>query len=168
MNKQKVQAFTLMEVTVAMLISSLVIGITYAVYTIVVGSYSAYQLKSTRLAVLIRLDELLKKDFSQADLILEDQNSWVFKSAGQRVTYQLAPGYLVRISSITDTFKVSLQNRTASFETQPVTETAATEEEQRMDELQLNLVAENENITYHYHKQYSAVNLMQRKFHALN
>jgi prepilin-type N-terminal cleavage/methylation domain-containing protein len=133
MNKYQVKAFTLMELTVAMLIASIVIGMTYTIYTIVVGSYRSFHTKNNETAMVIRLDELLKKDFAHADLIRKEEQGISCKSADQLVTYALGPGLIVRTAGAIDTFKVNVQDITTAFEAVPVTGTAGDEEQNRID-----------------------------------
>ncbi len=168
MTRHRVKAFTIMEVTVAMLIASIAISIAYTVYTIVVKSYNSYNIKNSDMAVLVRLNELLKTDFEHADIILKDQKSIIFKNADRLVNYDVEPDFILRISTITDTFKVKTQEFNTTFENAPVTEIANEEEPNRIDELQLNLLFENKKISYYYHKQYSSLNLIQRNVNAVN
>jgi len=168
MNKDRVKAFTIMEVTVTMLIASIAIAITYSIYNIVVKSYNAYTIKNNDMTVLIRLDELLKNDFGHADIVLKDQNGILFKSADKMVSYEIGPDFVVRTSGIIDTFKVKLKEFNTSFENIPITEIVGSEEQNRIDELQLNLLVEDKIIPYYYHKQYSSVNLIQRNTNAVN
>ncbi len=46
--KSRVKAYTLMEVSIAMLLAGVVIMITYTVYTIVVRNYAIYDAKIKR------------------------------------------------------------------------------------------------------------------------
>ena len=151
-----------------MLIASVVIGMAYTVYAIVVQSHGAFKTKNDSMAVVIRLDELLKKDFAHADLILKDRNGIVLTGRGQQVNYEIGPNYIVRTSGIIDTFKVNTQQVTATFEEQPVTEISTEQEQNRIDDIELSLLFENEKIPYHYHIQYSSANLIQRKANAIN
>lgn len=157
-----------MEVTVAMLIAAIAIGITYTVYSIVVRSYGAYNTKNKDMAVLIRLDELLKKDFEQADLISKSGNHILFKNTDKLVDYNIEPEFTIRISGITDTFKVTIKDINTTFENTPVTGSTEDDEQNRIDELNLTILFEAKTIPYHYHKQYSAASLIQRKVNAFN
>jgi len=168
MSRHRIKAFTIMEVTVVMLIASVVIGMAYTVYSIVVQSHGAFKTKNDNLAVVVRLDELFKKDFAHANMILKDEKGIIFKNQEQLVSYQIEPSYIVRTAGIIDTFKVSTQQLITTFEEQPVTDVSTEEEQNRIDDIELTLLFENEKIPYHYHKQYSSVNLIQRKANAIN
>jgi type II secretory pathway component PulJ len=166
--KNRVKAFTIMEVTVAMILAAMVIGITYTAFNIVNQLYSAFNKKNVSMAVLTRLDELLKKDFAGADIVALTQNGIVCKISGQAITYQLDTGFVVRTSTIIDTFKVSTQNITTLFENQPVNAVSPVAEQNRVDELQFIITFQDEKIPYHYHKDYSAANLIERNPNAVN
>jgi type II secretory pathway component PulJ len=168
MKRHRIKAFTIMEVTIVMLIASVVIGMAYTVYSIVVRSHGAFKTKNDHMAVIIRLDELLKKDFAHADLILKNQSGIVLTSPGQLINYEIGPNYIIRTNGIIDTFKVKTQQVTATFEEQPVTEISTEQEQNRIDDIELSLLFENEKIPYHYHKQYSSTNLITRKTNAVN
>jgi hypothetical protein len=157
-----------MEVTVAMLITSLVIGITYTVYTIVVKSFSIYQVKNNNMASLIRLDELLKNDFYIANDISKTQNGISIKNKDKVITYEIDPRFIVRTAGMIDTFKFAVQENTSTFEGAIVPGTNIDEEQNRIDDYQLILLFEDKKINYHYHKQYSSVNLIQRNTDAIH
>jgi hypothetical protein len=168
MNKNKVRAFTIMEVTIAMLISAIVIGITYTIYTIVTKSYNSFNIKNENVAVVLRLDELLKKDFDHAEFILKTSNGISVQNPSGNITYQFDPDFVVRAGLITDTFKVKTDSLYTSFENNVIGETGTTDEQNTLDELGFSLILQNEKITYYYHKIYSSVNLFNRKPDAIN
>src|SRR5580698_10524610 len=119
---RRLRAFTLMEVTIALLIAALLIGITYTAYSIIIKSYGSYTRKNQDMAVLVRLNEWLKKDFIRADTISKDTSGVVFYSPGHRVQYRFDPDFIIRSEFRADTFKVKAQAIITSFEAQPVTE----------------------------------------------
>ena len=168
MNNQKVKAFTLMELTVAMLISALVIGITYTSYGIIVKYYSSFDNKDKEMAVLASLDHVLKRDFERAETVLKDTSGIVIKVDSDVVKYEFAPDFIIRRTTRADTFKVTVQNLDMTFEQNPVNELQTEAEQNRVDELTFSLRYQNETIPYHYHKLYSSENLIQRNPNAIN
>jgi Tfp pilus assembly protein PilE len=168
MNKHKVKAFTIMEVTVAMLLAAIVIGITYTAYSIISQSYIAYHNKNEDMAGLVRLDELLKKDFSHADTISKVENGIVCKIDTACVNYEFQPEYIVRHSTIIDTFKLKTTEINMLFENQPITEINNIPEHNRLDEVNITVLFHDEKIPYYYHKQYSSASLAERNPNALN
>jgi len=166
--KRRVKAFTIMEVVIAMLLAAIVIAITYTVYTIVVKSYGSYNIKHGNMAALVRLDELLRKDFEKAEIISKTETGLSCSSGEREVIYEFATDGIVRTSGITDTFKVHIQTANYFFEQVPVGDPASGTEESRIDELKLELLFEENTISNNYTKNYSSANLIQRKSNALN
>jgi len=166
--KNKVKAFTIIEVTISMMIAAIVIGIAYTAYTIINKSYLSYNTKHEEIAVLLRLNELMTKDFDHADIVEKSDSGLTIKMGINVINYVLAPNYIVRTSGIADTFKVKTQQISTSFAAQPLTEVGTDEEQNRVDELDMIVVYENKMFPYHYFKQYSSANLFQRKNDAIN
>jgi len=157
-----------MEISIVMLISAIVIGIAYTAFNIINQSYSSFQHKNEDIAVLVRLDELLRKDFSRANTISRTTNGIFVKTGIDSVTYEFEPDFTVRISTIIDTFKLNVQDVVTTFETSPITAISPVTEQNRIDELNFSIIFENEKIPYYYHKQYSSSNLIERNPNAIN
>lgn len=154
-----------MEVTVAMLLAAIVIGITYAAFSIVNKSYLSFHNKNDNRAVLIRLDELLQKDFTHFDVITKTPNGLLFRNDRDSVKYELDSALILRTSTITDTFKVITAEMISTFNGQPV---AADKAQNIIDDVGLTILFENEKIPYHYHKDYSSANLIEYNPNAIN
>jgi len=168
MKIQRVAAFTLMEVTIAMLISALVISMTYTIYIIVAHSFTAFNQKNNTIAMETRLDELLRKDFDHADRIEKTANGVALSNKNQTVTYTILPDAIVRTASITDTFKVTVLTSAITFENQTINSTTPAAEATRADDLEMAFATANDTLTGHYHKTYSSENLINRNAHALH
>ncbi|MDB5146208.1 MAG: hypothetical protein JWQ57_228 [Mucilaginibacter sp.] len=168
MNKHKVKAFTIMEVTITMIIAAILMGITYTTYSIISKSYLSFNTKNNDMAALEQLDKLLRRDFDQAEIIQKETGGIIIKNTDHTVTYEFTPDFIVRTAGIVDTFKIKTEEIMTSFEGHPVNEAGSSEEQNRLDELGINLLYQNEKIPYYYHKQYSSVNLIQRNPNAVN
>jgi Tfp pilus assembly protein PilE len=168
MYKQKIRAFTIMEVTVTMLVTAILIGITYTSYSIIVKSYGGFNTKNDEMAALVSLDHVLKRDFERSEGVYKTQDGIVLKKENSVIGYVFAPGYVIRNAARADTFKVQVQDMVTSFENAPLNEVQETEELNRTDELAFTLTYKNEQIPYLYHKLYSSVNLIQRNPNAVN
>jgi hypothetical protein len=160
-----------MELTVAMLISAIVIAITYTAYQLISNYYNDYHKKQEEIAVLIRLDELLRRDFEKAQNIELTPEGYQFTLQPQPVTYHFTPEGALRISTVTDTFKVTLNQVQAGFEGQPISADNLNNndpEAGRIDALAFRVLYRTETFPYHYHKTYSSENLINRKAHAFH
>lgn len=151
-----------MEMSIAMLVSALVIGITYTAYTLVIRSYSVYKTKNDSTAQMVRLDELLKKDFNRSDMILLSDSSIVFRNDSQHVVYAFKPGLMIRSGGITDSFKFEHTPMIATFEKQSVIADTS-DMRSLIDDIEFSINADKENFPYHYHKTYSSANLVKYK-----
>lgn len=162
-NKHRVPAFTIMEITVVMLISAIVVAITFTAYSMVSRAYNTYLEKRNRMAELIRLDELLHRDFRHAQQVLRQENTVLFSDSGRQMTYRFEPEQIIRQSTIVDSFKVKATELTYSFDSQNTGETL---EPVRIDELSFKVQGEQETFPYHYTKRYSSANLIQKTDYA--
>jgi type II secretory pathway component PulJ len=165
---RRVKAFTIMEITVAMLISALVIGLAYTCFTIIYQQYHIYNSKQTELMEVDQLNKVLQSDFDKAEMIMQDNDDIVIKNKNGQLSYRIMPAYVLRIANATDTFKVSMQDVTRYFEGKPLTNQSDLPEGNRMDELSFTIIYHNEKIPYYYIKQYSSQNLINRNTHAIN
>lgn len=168
MKQHRLKAFTILEVTITMLIAGVLIGITYTSYSIVFKSYHSFTTKNEDMAVLINLDHLLKRDFEKADTILKDASGIVLTKDNQLIKYTFMSDFVVRTAARIDTFKVQTQDVNTSFESVPIVEIQATAEENRIDGLDFILIFQNEKVPCHYRKLYSSENLILRNPNAVN
>ncbi|HJP63617.1 MAG TPA: prepilin-type N-terminal cleavage/methylation domain-containing protein [Mucilaginibacter sp.] len=168
MIEKRAKAFTIMEVTIAMFISAIVIGITYTIYSIISHSYNSFNGKNETMAIIVRLDELLQKDFDKADLILKDTAGIAFQKANNIIKYKFDADHVIRIGLIADTFEVKVDSANTFFETKSIDAISPSNELNCLDGLDLLISTQNEKIMYHYHKQYSSENLFKRNPNALH
>jgi len=154
---KKIPAFTLMEVTIAMLIAGIVIAVTFTTYRIVSGSYIGFSKKQDELAGFVRLDRLLKQDFMTAKSILKSSDGLVMEVDGGLICYQIEPVFIVRdqFSLRRDSFKVAINNAGFSFENNAV------EDGQALDQFEFETVVQGQLVPLHYRKIYSAQDLFK-------
>lgn len=155
--KKKLPAFTIMEVTISMLIAAIAIGITYTAYRIVSGTYIDYTRKQDRVAAFTVADKLLKKDFMMADHITRTPDGLDMEAENSLIKYQFTESYILRTQSAlqTDTLKIPVKSGSFSFEDQ-VAEEGAT-----VDQLTFETQLEGQDIPLAYKKLYSAQNLFK-------
>lgn len=167
MNKHRIPAFTLMELTIAMVLAALVTIITYSAYTITSHAYQNYHRRSDNIGGIVRVNELLMKDFARADTVFRSDSGILIKRDSVWIRYQIDSSRIIRNAGRTDTFKVQLQDLSVSFDGQPVNFTSPINEADRVDELSFIVLFEKQKIPYHYIKIYSSASLIKRKAHAL-
>ena len=158
MLKRKVRAFTIMEVTVSMLIAAIVIMIVYTAYRIIGSSYADYDHKNKLVSELIIADKILKKDFSNALDILQTSEGIKLQMQEGQIDYVFGDRYIVRNQNRLrlDTFNLTdctvilkFKNRAANID-------------ESVDDLSLNCNFDKQHITLTYHKTYSAKQLLEQ------
>jgi type II secretory pathway component PulJ len=152
----KLAAFTIMEVTVSMLIAAIAIAITYTAYSIINRSYSSYDQKNKKIAEFIMADKLLKQDFMLADKIIRTEQGIILESGQGVIQYEFTDSSILRdqYSLRVDTFQLK-ENQYV-----PLFENSEADIGERLDQLKLQTTWEGEMINLNYSKIYSAENLM--------
>ncbi|KIO77972.1 hypothetical protein TH53_05920 [Pedobacter lusitanus] len=116
--RNKVSAFTLMEVTVAMLISALVITICYTAYGLIQGYYLRFGEKNKTSAIVLDLKHVLERDFFKAVHIIRTEDGLSIEQDSLVIDYIFNDKQVLReIKSLhTDTFAMPVQQMKFSFE----------------------------------------------------
>ena len=179
--KQRVNAFTIVELSVSMAVSAIVIMMAYTVYTILGKGYKDFNVKNQEFSVLLRADELLKRDFSDANIILlTDRGILIKKNDLNIINYYFNDNEMIRKSTTVDTFKFRASQKDFTFESKAVYKNIETSktgnaltntfilENYRIDEMKFIIIFRNELIPFSYHKHYSSSDLSNRKTHAIN
>jgi prepilin-type N-terminal cleavage/methylation domain-containing protein len=120
----KIKAFTLMEVTVAMLISAICITICYSAYALIANYYAVFQEKNEKADAVMGLKQVLEKDFLRAQLILKTDSGLTVNLDSAVVVYSFKEGKVLRgLQGLhTDTFRVAAAQPSFSFEQKPIIE----------------------------------------------
>ncbi|MES2275324.1 MAG: hypothetical protein V4592_04830 [Bacteroidota bacterium] len=165
---KRVKAFTIMEITVAMLIAAIVIAITYTCYTIVYKSYLAFKTRQHDLVEVSQLTQLIERDMEKGDLIVQREDGITIKGSNNEISYAIQPDYILRIAAVTDTFKVKTEGLIRYFEGQALATKNDSDEQNRIDELSFTILLGNDKFPYDYLKPYSSQNLINRNPNAIN
>lgn len=152
---KKVKAFTLFEVTISMLITGLIIGITYAAYQIISVNYNAYISKQQNISNLNSLDNILKRDVLFCDLIIKSEDKITLLSSGISVSYEFSDSLIQRTSTVKtiDSFRLNIDS--LRFNVIGVT----VDNEDIIDEIFINGNTGKTNIVLGFKKKYSAEQL---------
>lgn len=152
---KKLPAFTLMEVTIAMLIAAIAIAITFTAYRIVSGVYFDFSKKQEKVATLTTIDKLLKQDFMNSRSIVKTTDGIFLEVNKGIVTYSFKENYILRdqFSLRIDTFKLQVNELNFSFENNVV------EEGEEIDLLNFKTQLDGDLIPLQYLKTYSAQDL---------
>lgn len=153
--KKKVRAFTLIEVTISMLIAAIVIVTTYTAYQIISQNYLNYVKKQNLIASFTIMDKLLRDDFLKANPIVKTDSGLEFHMDNGKVQYQFNDSLIIRnqYNLRLDTFNIVLHTINFTFENE---ESGVG---RRIDLLSYLVTLDNETIPMSYRKMYSAQNL---------
>lgn len=156
-DRMRVSAFTIMEVTVSMLITAIAVAITFTASHIISVTYDGYSKKQDRVATFSVLDKLLKKDFLLPWRIVKSSDGLQVETASGLISYEFKEGYILRnqLAMQTDTFKVNAKAVEFFFEKQAV------EEGGSVDQLSLEMQLDGESLSLIYKKTYSAQDLFK-------
>lgn len=155
---KKINAYTLMEVTVAMLLSAICIGIAYSAFDIIGNYYRTFQQKNEKADALLSIREVLSKDFQKSKLVMNTPDGILLEQDSVNINYVFEADRILRqIPSLrTDTFKVVWKDKYAGFEGNEVLEPDT------IDLLKLKITLDQHSLVpLTFYKHYSAQNLFQ-------
>jgi prepilin-type N-terminal cleavage/methylation domain-containing protein len=157
MINRKVASFTLIEVTVAMLIASIGISVTYTAYTIVAKLYKDYTTKQEQISHVTLLSKLLTADFLTAEKIVRTPQGFLCDSPERKIYYIVSKDFIIRdqLALRVDTFSIPVLREGYSFNKQPV------EFPGIVDEVNLSIAASPYIIPLKYIRQYSSQTLFE-------
>ncbi|MDO3645221.1 hypothetical protein [Mucilaginibacter sp. L3T2-6] len=156
-----------MEVTIAMLLTAIVIGITYTVYMLVAKEYNAYTVKHEKISTILLFDRTLRRDVLLSLSICPTDSGIRFVKSKDTVFYEVKLGFIIRNSLKKDTFKMDASVLNLRFEGADISATAGSDTT-LIDEIRLNIQLENTPVIYTYRKQYSSENLFKPYTDAIN
>lgn len=107
-SKTKVPSFTLAELIVVMIITSIVVGMAFSVLRLVQNQIHAIQTNFEKTSTLALFEQQLWQDFNEKAVILfnEKENSLLLQSEMDTVNYSFQQNFILRN---TDTIKLKLQ-----------------------------------------------------------
>ena len=161
-NTKRFQAFTLHEMMIVMILSGILLGITYYSLEVMQSYYFLYNKEHSTLNDARTLQSLLQQDFDKSSSIVADDHLILCVGQFVQITYEFKQDYVLRLQlQVIDTFYYSPENIRYFFQggefapgiKQPISEMAFI--------LQIN----KENIDFRAHKLYSAEELMALEEH---
>lgn len=163
----KVNAYTILEMVIAMLITGIVIAMAWSVFSLVLRSFGAYQKKHQDTERLVRLNTLLQKDFFKATIITRDSGGIRLLADSTSVRYELDSSFVVRHAAIIDTFQFQVSDPVFTMHSIPVAdEPGMSVEEKRIDHFSMTILFNKRAIPYFYDKNYSSQDLINRTEYA--
>lgn len=156
--QRRIKAYTLMEVTVSMLLAAVCISICYSAYGLINNYFSAFQKKNAITQEVLTLNATMDKDFLRAKYIIRTANGIHIKSPDQLISYNFGEQEVLRsVSGLrTDSFHLSPVNIIFRFRGHEV------QERDTIDQVNLDInLGAVRQIAITKGKQYSAQDLFK-------
>jgi len=114
---KKIRAFTLMELLVGMIISSLVIAFGYGTYSLIYKQYLSYKTVKMEIVNIAQLNSVLNHDFATAEMISFNEHKLnIDRKNSFPLVYNFNDSIILRIDNeLTDTFKIVPGNIVTNF-----------------------------------------------------
>ncbi len=107
---KKISAFTLLELLVGMVISSLLIGFTYIALNMLFKQFGQYKSNNTQVVELVEMEVVFSRDLLYASkaFIQNDSTVQLLRSNNYPITYLFGKSNVLRtVNGLVDSFKVS-------------------------------------------------------------
>lgn len=156
MNKLKFSAFTMIELIVVMLLTTVIATLSYLAINNTQQQFWFYEKSNDTSLEIGTLNTLLKNDFHQAKDIQLLNEAIVFQMADSRVVYQFETDKIKRIHHAQpNIFNVQILNKKISFENTLIQKG----QKSRIDQLELECKYFEDEIILEYSKEYSSKDL---------
>ncbi|QDW25185.1 hypothetical protein FFJ24_010330 [Pedobacter sp. KBS0701] len=96
MEKGKIEAYTLMEIAVAMLLAGLCISICYTAYGLIGNYFSAFEKKNNSAQLVLSLQRALDRDIDQSRIMLKNGDGLEIHQDSSLVRYRFGSGVISR------------------------------------------------------------------------
>lgn len=109
-NSNYIKAFSIVEVMVSMVITAIIVGLIFGIFTIVSEQILAFKKENEQTSDFNRLSYSLSKAVFDSEKMITRENGVYFQTYdGDTISYQKEETYLIRkASTFTDTFKIQL------------------------------------------------------------
>jgi len=115
---KKLKAFTLMELLIGMIISSIVIAFSYGAYTMIYKQYLNFKQTKMKLMDVSQFNSVMQNDFIRANAIHFKENNLLLTNEKNVITlqYKFLDTYISRTDQeVIDTFHLNTENIKSNF-----------------------------------------------------
>lgn len=114
---KKLGAFTLMELLIAMIVSSIVIAFGYSVYSIIYKQYLTYKTSKTEIVSTMQFNTTMNNDFiNSVEITFAENTVTIFNKNKEPLHYKFNDDNILRMNNeVTDTFKLAAVNMKEKF-----------------------------------------------------
>jgi len=105
---RKVEAYTLMEIAIAMLLAAMCMSICYTAYGLIGDYFRAFQRKNSTVEEVLSLQRTMSDDVLKAKCIIRTAKGISLNQDSLNIMYQFEPEYILRtaVGLHTDSFQV--------------------------------------------------------------
>ena len=155
---KRISAFTLLELLIGMILSSIVIGFCYTSYSIIHKQYLNYNTIKRQNTAAIQLNSILNTDFINAEYIMYDTDKLIFNSENKvHLHYEFKENYILRVDNgLTDTFMFAPLNIITGYLKESTKLSLA-----MADEFSFGAIIHGELEHFHFIKEYSAETMIR-------
>lgn len=147
----KLKSFTIIELMVVMLISTLVMGIAYQGYMLFYKQFLSFKSSSERIAKVSLLDRLVSSDMSDCKVVIKRSKGMDCVFNNKVIQYEWEENFVLRKQeTLVDTFYLTTESVEFNFLT------LKANEGQLIDELVFREISNERHKNFHYAKQYGA------------
>lgn len=155
---RKLKAYTIMEMTVVMFISAIVMSIAFKSYYLLSSSFVDFKRRYQRVGEVAMLDRLITLDFVRSREVVKTDEGFDCVFEENRINYVLFPEFILRNQmGVEDTFFVNPESIQYKFLDEVVEE-----EGKIMNELIFENMVEGETQYFQYKKEYGSDKLMEQ------
>lgn len=155
MNKNRIRAFTVIEVMIVTLISAIVITIAYKGNEIFQYMYQSFRTKEGQISNLVFLNRILQTDINAADAIYTSEDGFNCLQKKEEIHYTFTNDYILRDYLVQDTFYITNYAVRYTFEGKEALE------DDLIDHISFIGSLNGDSLYFDYRKQYAADVLMQ-------
>lgn len=114
---RKIAAFTLMELLIGMIVSSIVITFGYMAYSLIYERFLDHKTVKMKMMETLQLNTTLANDLQKAEIISKEEDKLILVTKnGSQLQYEFDDDFIVRKQNETvDTFKVAAKNIQQQF-----------------------------------------------------
>ena len=153
-----IKAFTLMELLIGMIISSILIAFSYSAYSIIYNQYLTYRNIKKEVSQTMEFNAVFNTDFQNSEFVTFDGNNLTLvRSNSSSLEYIFQEKFIIRKDNeVKDTFQL---NNTDIIVKYPVYKEQSL---QIVNEFSFNSIVNGLPEIFHFLKKYSAQTLMAR------
>jgi hypothetical protein len=152
---KRIKAYSIIELIVVMLISSIVIATAYQGYLLFFRQYLGFSERSAKIARVSLVDRLLLSDFENSFDVRKQGYCIYCRYPSHLVRYEFFSGGIIRLQdAVRDTFFMKMQHPQVTFRNLTANEGSL------VDRISFSIEREKDSINFSYEKKYGADVLM--------